>query len=544
MNTAPTHDPKAGDPVISRQRWRIPLVWLVPVVAALIGLSMLVQAWLTMGPEITITFQTASGLEAGKTPVKFKDVTVGKVTAVTLSQDSSHVVVTVALDKNAANLARKDTRFWVVRPRIGVGGVSGVDTLFSGAYIAADMGSQKTTSRNFNGLETPPTIISGMPGKSFILYTDDIGSLDIGSPIYYRHIRVGRVASYQLNRDGKGVLIRIFIDAPYDRFVTTDTRFWNASGMDVSFGADGFKINTQSVATIIAGGIAFAPPLNDRGQIAKEQAIFTLDKDQETAMAPPDGPGQYFQLRFNQSLRGLSIGAPVQFSDINLGRVVSVSLDYEADKKRFPTVVGIMVYPQRLGAVLQKLHPAEGETEKQVALVMRGMVENGLRAQARPGNLLTGQLYIALDFIPNAPKAHFDINARPLTLPTVNSSIEQVQEDLVSIVGKINKIPFDAIGQNLNTTLLQMNTQLLPQTTKTLQQAQKTLDSTQTMLEEDAPLQQNLNQTLLEVQRAARSVRTLTDMLGRHPEALLQGTPASPTADTSRKSQNSGEAKQ
>lgn len=543
MNTASTPMPEAGDPVISRHRWRVPLVWLVPVVAALIGLSMLVHAWLTMGPEITITFQTATGLEAGKTPVKFKDVTVGKVTAVTLSKDSSHVDVTVALDKNAASLTRKDTRFWVVRPRIGVGGVSGVDTLFSGAYIAADIGSQQITSRTFHGLETPPTVISGMPGKSFVLHTDDLGSLDIGSPIYYRHIRVGRVASYQLNNDGKGVQVRIFIDAPYDRFVTTDTRFWNASGMDVSLGADGFKINTQSMATIIAGGIAFAPPLGGRGQTAHELTAFTLDKDQETAMAPPDGPGQYFQLRFNQSLRGLSIGAPVQFSDVTLGRVVSISLDYEATKKRFPTVVGIMVYPQRLGTVLQKLHPAEGDKQKQLALVMRGMVENGLRAQARPGNLLTGQLYIALDFIPNAPKAYFDTNARPLTLPTVNSSIEQVQEDLVSIVGKINKIPFDTIGRNLNTTLQEMHTQVLPQTTKTLQQAQKTLDNTQSMLGEDAPLQQNLNQTLLEVQRAARSVRTLTDLLGRHPEALLQGTPSAPSPEKSRKTTTTEELK-
>lgn len=544
MNPAATPMPEAGDPAIAHTRWRMPLVWLVPVVAALIGVSMLLHAWLAVGPEITITFQTAAGLEAGKTPVKYKDVTVGKVTKVALSEDSSHVVVTVALDKNAASLTRKDTRFWVVRPRIGAGGVSGVDTLFSGAYIAVDSGTQKATSKSFSGLETPPTVIAGMPGRSFILYTDDLGSLDIGSPIYYRHIRVGRVASYQLNSSGRGVNVRIFIDAPYDRFVTTDTRFWNASGVNVTLGADGFKINTQSVATIIAGGIAFAPPLNDRGLVAHEHTEFVLDKDQETAMAPPDGPGQYFQLRFNQSLRGLSIGAPVQFSDINLGRVVSISLDYEADKKRFPTVVGIMVYPQRLGTVLKKLHTQGGDNEQQAAQAMRNMVDHGLRAQARPGNLLTGQLYIALDFIPDAPKASFDVNARPLTLPTVNSSIEQVQEDLVSIVSKINKIPFDTIGKNLNKTLQQMNGQVLPQTTRTLQQAQQTLGSAQTMLGEDAPLQQNLNQTLLEVQRASRSVRTLTDLLGRHPEALLQGTPAADAPEKPQKTTTPEEPKQ
>lgn len=532
MDEHSTEMPEAGDPVVKKSRLRLPLVWIVPVVAALIGLSMLVHTWMSMGPTITITFQTANGLEAGKTPVKFKDVTVGKVTAVNLSSDSSHVNVSVALNKSATSLTRKDSRFWVVRPRIGIGNVSGVDTLFSGAYIAADRGKDSETSHRFTGLETPPEVISGTPGKSFILHTDDLGSLDIGSPIYYRHVRVGRVTSYLLSRNGREVNVRIFVDAPFDRFVTTDTRFWNASGIDLSLGADGVKVNTQSLASIIAGGIAFAPPRYDKSAVAKDQAVFVLDKDMETAMAPPDGPGQFFLLRFNQSLRGLAVGAPVQFSDINLGRVVSIRLDYDARKKTFPTVVGILVFPRRLGAVLEKLHPAAGDKKKQVALVMRDMVEKGLRAQARPGNLLTGQLYIALDFISNAPKVSFDMNANPLTLPTANSSIEQVQEDLVSIVGKINRIPFDRIGNNLDKTLQQLNSDVLPQTTKTLSQAQKTLGTTQNMMGEDAPLQQNLNQTLLEVQRTARSIRTLTDMLGRHPESLLQGTPDMPTLKT------------
>ncbi|WP_237113179.1 PqiB family protein [Pseudomonas aeruginosa] len=316
MNDVRTQTQEPRYPTVDQRRWRISLVWLVPALAALIGLSMLAHAWLSAGPEITITFRTAAGLEAGKTPVKYKDVTVGAVTAITLSDDGSHIVARVSLASSAVSLTRKDTRFWVVRPRIGTGGVSGIDTLLSGAYIAVDAGSEQASSKVFTGLEIPPTVIGGMPGKSFILHTEDLGSLDVGSPVYYRRIQVGRVASYKLDDDGNHVSLQVFVDEPYDSFVTTDTRFWNASGVDVSLGADGLKLKTQSVATIVAGGIAFAalPRAQNQVEKAPEYAQFTLSPDQASAMTPPDGPAQYVQLRFDQSLRGLSIGAPVQFS--------------------------------------------------------------------------------------------------------------------------------------------------------------------------------------------------------------------------------------
>ena len=522
--------PEPVVPVVTRNRWRVSLVWLVPIVAALIGLSMLVQAWRSAGPEITITFHSATGLEAGKTPVKYKDVTVGSVKAITLSDDGTHVITTVSLIKSALSLTRQDTRFWVVRPRIGTGGISGIDTLFSGAYVAADQGTAEESSENFTGLETPPTVIGGMPGKSFVLHSADLGSLDIGSPVYYRQIQVGRVASYRLDGDGKGVSLQVFIEAPYDQFVTTDTSFWNASGVDVSLGADGLKFKTQSVATMVAGGIAFAVPAQSAGLVAPAQAEFTLAQDQASAMAPPDDQPLQLQLRFEQSLRGLAVGAPVQFSGVDLGKVVSLSLDYEPSRKRFPTVVGIVVYPQRLGKVLDKLPKFPGDIQRQAALFMRNLVEQGLRAQARTGNLLTGQLYIALDFIPNAPKVAFDVAARPLYVPTITGSFDQLQEQVARIVTKIEKMPLDSIGRNLDaslaelgTTLKQVNGQVLPEATQTLRQAQQTFGSAQAILAEGAPLQQNLGMTLEEVQRTARSLRILTDLLGRHPEALLRG---------------------
>jgi paraquat-inducible protein B len=538
MIDAPNLPREPGDPAVRRRRMLPSLVWLVPIVAALIGLSMLVNAWLSEGPKITIAFKTAAGLEAGKTPIKYKDVVVGAVTAIALSEDGTHVEVTAELARSASSLTREDTRFWVVRPRIGIGGVSGVDTLLSGAYIAADAGSSEETSRTFTGLETPPTVISGMPGKTIVLHTADLGSLDIGSPVYYRRIQVGRVASYELDESGKSVNIQAFIDAPYDRFVTTRTWFWNASGVDVSLGAEGFNLKTQSLATILSGGIAFDSPPYNPGEVAPENAEFTLAPDQKTAMAPPDGPGQYLQLRFAQSLRGLAVGAPVLFSGVELGRVVSVGLDYDPTTKRFPTVVGIVIYPQRLGRAFDKLPKAEGGSPEHAQL-LQTMVGQGLRAQARTGNL---QLYVSLDFVPRAPKVAFDATARPLQVPTVSGDFDQLQEQVSSIVRKIDKLPLESIAKNLDAaianldkTLQQINGEVLPQTTQTLQQAQKTLDGAQGMLgsvlADDAPLQQNLNQTLQDTRRTMRSVRTLTDLLGRHPDALLRGLPANAVPD-------------
>ncbi|MDR0379763.1 MAG: MlaD family protein [Candidatus Accumulibacter sp.] len=545
MNTEP------GDPLVIRRRWHVSLIWLVPAVAALIGLSMLARAWLLAGPEISVTFRTANGLEAGKTPVKFKDVTVGIVSGITLGEDGAYVVATISLDRTAENLARADTRFWVVRPRIGIYGVSGMDTLFSGAYIGVDRGTSKVTSRNFTGLETPPAVPGDVPGRSFVLHTGDLGSLDIGSPVYYRRVSVGRVTAYQLDEDGQSVRLQIFIDAPYDRFVTSNTRFWNASGVDVSLGADGLRLETQSIATIVSGGIAFATPEHNPGEPIVENARYVLADDRASAMAPPDGPTQYVRLHFEQPLQGLSVNAPVLFSGVKLGKVVSMTLDYDENKRRFPIEVGILVYPERLGRVLRKLRKPDVDQQRQIARFLGDMVAHGLRARARPANLLTGQLYVSLEYVPKAPKVVFDESAIPLTLPTVSSDLDRMQEQLANIVARIDKVPFDsigrnlddliaridrlpfeAIGKNLETALAdadkairQVDDQVLPEAAKTLRDAQRVLGVAQGMLVEDAPLSRDLLQALREVQRAARSLRALADQLGRHPESLLRGLP-------------------
>ncbi len=526
--------------VVRRRRTHASLIWLVPALAALIGVALVVSNWLQAGPQITISFQSAEGLSAGKTPVKFKNVVIGHVQKISLSADRSRVVVGVALEKSAEKFATQGTRYWVVRPRVGLGGVSGIDTLLSGAFIGADIGESDTVVENFTGLEIPPAVNHGAPGRGFMLQAADLGSLDIGSPVYFRRIQVGRVVSYALDKDGKGVSLHIFIDGPYDAFVTKSTRFWNASGVDVVIGANGLKLNTQSLATVLAGGVAFqAPPGPHDTTLAPEQAAFELFGEKATAMAPPDGPSQYMRMRFEQSVRGLAVDAPVEFLGIAIGRVVSIKLDYDQDKQRFPVLVGAIVYPHRLGNAYDKLEALAKTSggSSDFAYLMGGLIDHGLRAQVRTGNLLTGQLYVALDFVPHTPKVAFDAAAKPLAIPTVTGSFDKLQEQLAEIVDKFGDVPFDSIGKNLdqalsgiNTTLKQVNAQTLPEFKTTLQGVQKTMGTADDALSGDSPLQHNLDGTLQEVQRTARSLRVLTDYLSGHPEALLRGRKVDATA--------------
>ncbi|WP_137915452.1 MlaD family protein [Rudaea sp. 3F27F6] len=526
-------------PVIGRRRWSAGLIWLVPIVAALIGIGMVIHNRQSEGPAIEISFLTAEGLEAGKTQVKYKDVVIGLVDSIRLADDRSQIVARVQLDKTAATFATADSRYWVVRPRFGTSGVSGIGTLLSGAYIGADTGVSKDAQKRFVGLERPPAVIHGSPGKRFTLHAADMGSLDVGSPVYYRRIQVGRVISYDLDKDGKQMRIELFVDAPYDQYVSVSARFWNASGVDLNLDANGLKLSTQSLATVVAGGIAFQTPPGPRDATpAAEGAEFSLFDDLQAAMAPPDGEPDYLQMRFEQSLRGLSVGAQVDFRGIVVGRVVSIDLDYEADKQRFPMMVGAVIYPQRFGRAGEKIAQighAQSDKNLRLATFVKPLVARGLRAQARVGNLLTGQLYVALDFVANAPEVAFDAAARPVELPTAPGSIDQLQEQLTGLVAKIDKIPFESIGKHLDSTvaqldqtLRQVNETTLPQFSATLAGAQGTLGSAKQAIAADAPLQQNLAQTLAEIQRAARSLRVLGDYLGVHPETLLRGKPTDP----------------
>ncbi|MCZ2495836.1 MCE family protein [Xylophilus sp. Kf1] len=530
-------NPSLAAPQVKRRRNWIPsLIWLIPIIAALVGITLVAKVLIDRGPEVVVTFKTAEGLEAGKTAVKYKDVQIGVVQSLRLARDRSHVRVVLQLSKDADGFTAKDTRFWVVRPRLDTSGISGLNTLLSGAYIGADAGVDEETASEFTGLESPPIVTRDASGKQFLLHAADVGSLDVGSPVYYRRIKVGQIASFDLDPDGKGVSLRIFVNQPYDKFVGANTRFWHASGIDMQLGAGGVTLRTQSVASILLGGIAFRAPDDRNGAESAENATFTLAEDETAAMKQPDGPSHLLMLYFNQSVRGLAPGATVDFRGVNIGEVRSIGVEWDKVGQQLRMPVLVQIYPNRIRGPKQQNEPeSRPEQEEQ----LRRMVSKGMRAQLRSGNLLTGQLYVAIDFFPKAPPVKVDVTREPFEMPTMPGSLDQLQSQVQDIVTKVNKVPIEEIGQDLRTSLAKLdktlanaeqltrklNNDVAPEVTAAVKDARKTIDSAGRTLAQDSPLQQDMRETLQQLNRTAASVRTLTDYLERHPESLLRGKP-------------------
>jgi len=508
------------------------VVWLVPLVAVLIGGWLAVKAILEQGPTVTISFETGEGLDAGKTKLKFKNVDIGVVKSVTLSRDHRNVVATAELTKDATGLLVDDTRFWVVRPRISGGTVSGIGTLISGSFIGMDVGSSPKSRRDYVGLESPPVFASGVPGREFVLKGDDMGSLDIGSPIYFRRLQVGQVTSYKLDDDGKGVTMHVFVNAPYDKYVQNDTRFWQASGVDVSLDATGVKVNTQSLVAILIGGLAFQSTDNAvDGPEANASTEFTLFSDKTEAMKRHDTIIDNYVLNFKESVRGLTVGAPVDFLGIVVGEVSGIRTRFDPVTKQFSIPVEIKVFPERFTSRF-----ASGKTGGRLTTdadrqqLAQTLVDHGLRAQLRTGNLLTGQLYVALDFFPNAASAKVDWSTNPPAMPTVPGGLQSLQDSVTALIAKLNKIPFEAIGNDAHQTLRdadallkRLDTEVAPQAAQTLAAAKIALDSANNALQPDSALAQNTGDAMKELARTAAAFRTLADYLERHPEALIRG---------------------
>jgi paraquat-inducible protein B len=536
--------------VNSRKR-RFSLVWVVPVVAALIGGWLVVKAMTEKGPQVTITFKSAEGLEAGKTKVKFKDVEIGLVEEIRIGDDASHVVVKAQLIKEAERFISENTRFWVVRARVSASAIYGLGTVFSGAYIDIDPGKPGKSARRFTGLEEPPIVTTGLPGRHFILESNRRGSLEVGSPIYYRQIRVGEVVAYHLSEDGSKIVSKIFVNAPYHQFVRSNTRFWSASGVDLKLDATGITVNTESLVSILVGGIAFDNfrTNSEPEEQAAESAMFKLFPSREAAQEKIYSTKNFFVLLFEESVRGLAPGAPVEFRGIQIGQVIDIKseFDFKMNKVKIPVIAA--VEPERI-SVLGNL--PDGVTRETLTAYL---VEKGLRAQLRTGNLLTGQNYVALDFFPNAKPARLNHGGRYgyTEFPTTPTQLEEIGTKVSQLIAKLDRIPIDQIGNDLSDTIkgakritnspeiieavkslnatvkelqllaAELRTRTAPELNATLRQAQGSLSAASDVLESGSPLQSRLKETLEELAAAARALRTLTDYLERQPQSLLTG---------------------
>ena len=534
-------------------RGGLSLVWIIPAIAALIGAWLVYQTLSEMGPTITIVFNEGEGLEAGKTKIKYKSVEVGQVDTVEISDNLSQVIVTATMHKETEPHLTTNTKFWVVRPRVGFSGISGLETLVSGAYIDADPRPGEP-AREFMGLDKPPGVTAFEEGRQFQLIAEKLGSCYPGAPVFLRGIKVGRILGHELAKDNQSVFIDIFIQAPHHLLVMDTSRFWQRAGIEASVGAGGIDVKMESLVSVIAGGVAFDTPVmaGGTGEPSAPGTVFELFESFTSI-----GEAKYvrktpYLLHFDGSVRGLKVGAPVELKGIKVGTVSDIAMELDPKTLDFQVPVAIEIHPDRILTpdvldALDQLNAGEPYA------VSRMLVEDhGLRAQLQTGSLLTGQLFVDLDFYPDLPRRSLIMTGKYPEIPTVPSTLDEFRRTATNVLEELRQLPLDKIAHELLETLKGTrrlaNSPDLMQSVRTLNVAledvqqltynvnqkvesladstEKTLAAARTALEVAdpySPTAVNLANTLEELAAAARSIRVLADYLEQHPESLVHG---------------------
>jgi len=552
------HAPEPPEAKVAKRRG-ISTVWLIPLVAALIGAFLAYRAYTSQGPTVTITFATAEGLEAGKTKLRYLDVEVGTVEAVAIGPDLQHIVVTAKMVPNSYAYLKEGTDFWIVKPRVGVGGVSGLGTLLSGAYIGLRPGEGDYTY-SFVGLDEPPQLTANVAGRRYVLQADTLGSVSRGAPVYHRGIEVGQVLGDSLTEDARSVEVAIFVEKPYDDLVRTTSRFWDASGINLTTGASGVSLDVASLQALLVGGIEFdTPPSSAASEVAGDGARFALYDSRSAVSQAQFTEKVPFLVYFDGSVRGLNPGAPVEFRGMKIGSVTEVRLELDMRSSRVRIPVVLALEPQRFFSDGQMQAAAARDDYP----LLHELVREGLRAQLQTGNLLTGELFVDFVMRPDAPAAELDTKGPIPIIPSVPNTFEALQASATQILKKIAGLPIEDLVASLSRTaggldrlvnapetqetlralgpamtqlrdsIARVETSAGPLLTSlrgtadaaatTLRQAESTLAATQRTIGPDSRLAGDIEGMMQELTRAARSIRLFADYLDRHPEALIRG---------------------
>lgn len=537
---------------------RLSAIWLIPIIAAAVALYLGWVALSEKGPVITITMRTAEGLEPGKTQIRYKAIVFGMVKSVALAPEGSHVIVTAEMTNQAEPLMREGTLFWVVRPRLSASsGVSGLSTIISGVYLEFDPGRAGTTADSFAGLDLPPVIATDAPGTEYLLRTTRIGSISTGSPIFHRGIEVGQVLGYDSSNLPDGITIRAFVRAPYDKEVHPGTKFWNASGVSLTTGPQGFRLQLDSIQALLTGGIAFdtsvGVPSNER---AAPKTTFNLYQDQASAEEAKYTVRLRYLVYFDSSVGGLAPGSNVEWHGLKVGQVVDVSLQYDVSNDTPRAPVLIEIEPERI-----QLVGADGPINPEVAL--KSLVAKGLRAEIKTSNYLTGQSVVSLDIDPKAGSAQLGTGDAYPVIPTSPNQFDSAFRSVNDILDRISKLPLDklviqahdtmksfqdlAAGPEIKESLRSLagaltsarelidkaKTDLAPAMQRlqpvlnTAQQSMKRINSTLGSFDQgyggSSSFKRDLTRLMSQVDDAVRSIRVLTDYMQQHPESLIRG---------------------
>lgn len=537
-----------SDPVLEESsRWN--LVWVVPMVALVLGVWMLWSHFTTKGVSVVVSFETAEEIFEGTTEVKCRSVSVGVVKSVELSEDLQSVLVTLDIEKESEHLLREGSRFWVVKPRISGASITGLSTLIQGSYVELDPGLENEEKRTeFVGLEKPPSTSMSVPGRRVVLVTDQAGMLNEGSAVYHRGFEVGRVESRSLSDDGESVRYDVFIQDDHMALVTTETRFWNTDGLDINAGVDGFQIRTPSLQAMVSGGVSFGAVGGSKvGTPVQDGHVFTLYNDQGSARSATFEPTQEVMLLFDQTVRGLGPDASVEYRGLIVGRVLDVSFDLISDPRgaRIPVLIEIDTRTMNPGFVEEPNDHEEREFLDEI-------VERGLRASLKSSSLITGSLYVDLDYYPEAPAAKVGDVEEYWTLPTTSAGFAQLEAKVAAILDKLEALPIKSSLQSVASAAKEAETTIV-QSRKTLEEVKAAVAAARATLEDPAlrdlptdvkkslagiektvnslgpagAVQGDLLRSLDELRAALRSFKQLAGTLEERPNSLLFGRDSS-----------------
>ncbi|XTZ37016.1 intermembrane transport protein PqiB [Salmonella enterica] len=457
---------KSGKANIQKVRNWSP-VWIFPIVTALIGAWILFYHYSHQGPEVTLITTNAEGIIGGKTTIKSRSVDVGVVESTTLTDDLTHVEIKARLNAGMEKLLHTDSVFWVVKPQIGREGISGLGTLLSGAYIELQPGSKGNQPERYSLLDSPPLAPPDAKGIRVILDSMKAGQLSPGDPVLFRGYRVGSVETSTFDAQKRVMNYQLFINAPNDRLVTSNVRFWKDSGIAVDLTSAGMRVEMGSLTTLFGGGVSFdVPDGMEQGQPVGEKTAFTLYDDQRSIQDSLYTDHIDYLMFFKDSIRGLQPGAPVEFRGIRLGTVAKVPFftpemrQALTDDYRIPIL--IRIEPGRLVNLVGQ--------DPDIREHLKQLLKRGLRGSLKTGNIVTGALYVDLDFYNNVPAmtGMHEFGGYPI-IPTVSGGLAQIQQRLMDTLDKINNLPLNPMITQATTTLAESQ--------RTLRRLQTTLDN-------------------------------------------------------------------
>lgn len=539
MNDQPDKD-AAQDSHRARTARQAPIspIWIVPVVALLIGAWLGYDSLASRGPLITLTTDSAEGIEAGRTLIKTRSVDIGSVEKLSLSDDLTEVVIKARMKPEAEPLLVEDSTFWVVKPRIGRGGISGLSTVLSGTYLQLEPGQSEQEARRFSISDQPPVAPPGAKGLHINLIAQVANSLSVGDPVTFQGLTVGRVEKADFDVESREMHHRIFIESPYHQLVTTNTRFWSSTGIDLRLGSEGIHFQLASLETIIDGGVTFGVPDGmPPGEAAEQDSTYQLFANIDEAQEGNFERYLEYVLLFEDSVRGLSRGAPVEFRGIRLGTVESVPWQFSSsrlrERDRLAIPVLIHIEPERI---------AEGGDVDLDAWRLRfeRLFDGGLRASLKSGNLLTGALFVDITFDEQrAGDYKAETFANTPVFPTASGGLAQIQSQVTALLDKLNGLEVEPILASLDRNLQSSEAMLrqLDELTAELRdllgdeqtrQLPATLNATlrdlQTTLRGLSPRSEayrELTQTLSEIKRLMRDAQPAARKISEDPRALI-----------------------